>query len=247
LYNWPFAPKLLAQLAACLAVMLCGDVAARLVLPSGAVVPFGLAGVVLTLGWLLFVTNAVNFIDGLNGLAAGSVLIACCLVAAASTVVRFEALALAAGIVGFLPFNYPRARIFMGDVGSQACGFLMADMAVTAARDPLASLVVPLALLPILADVLFTLARRAWTGARLTQAHRGHLYQVAQRAGVPAWLVSALYWAMASWGGLCGVLLAQLGGGAGAAVLACAAAAAPLVGWAAWVVGRARQARIGAW
>ena len=85
-------------------------------------------------GWILFATNAMNFIDGLNGLAAGTALVACgflALIAAGQGgwFVYFAAMLLAAGLVGFLPFNFPRARIFMGDVGSQFCGFVLAVLA----------------------------------------------------------------------------------------------------------------------
>jgi UDP-GlcNAc:undecaprenyl-phosphate GlcNAc-1-phosphate transferase len=204
--------------------------------------------VALTLGWVVFVTNAVNFIDGLNGLAAGCTIVACLFAAiAAPDLLGARAGVLAAGVAGFLPFNYPRARIFMGDVGSQVCGFLLADFAVLAARDARASLVVPLALLPILADVAFTLVRRAAQGARLTQAHRGHLYQVAQRGGTPASVVSALYWLLSAWGGACGLLAGRSGGGAWLALAACAASAVPLLPWAWFVARKAKQAGITAW
>jgi UDP-GlcNAc:undecaprenyl-phosphate GlcNAc-1-phosphate transferase len=210
--------------------------------------PLGWAGAALTLGWLLFVTNAVNFIDGLNGLAAGCTLVACGLAVAASPHgLGYPAGALAAGVAGFLPFNYPRARIFMGDVGSQVCGFLLADFSVQAAGDARASLVVPLALLPILVDVAFTLVRRGLAGARLTQAHRGHLYQVAQRGGMPAWLVSALYWGFSAWGGLCGLAAGRIGEVAWAAPAACIAASLPLLPWALLVARKAKQAGITVW
>src|ERR1700678_3814573 len=136
-------------------------------------------------------------------------------------------------MAGFLPFNYPRARIFMGDVGSQVCGFLLADFAVLTARDAQASLVVPLALLAILADVAFTLVRRAAKGERLTQAHRGHFYQVAQRSGMAAAWISALYWVFSAWGGACGLLAGRIGDAQPwVATAACIAAALPLLIWA---------------
>jgi UDP-GlcNAc:undecaprenyl-phosphate GlcNAc-1-phosphate transferase len=246
--NFPFAAKLAAQLAAAAAVLVCGHVALLLALRGVGPLQLGGAGVVLTLGWILFVTNAVNFIDGLNGLAAGCTLVACVLAAvAAPHLLGYQAGALAAGIAGFLPFNYPRARIFMGDVGSQVCGFLLADFSVLAARDAQASLVVPLALLPIVADVAFTLVRRAMEGARLTQPHRGHLYQVAQRGGMPACLVSALYWAFSAWGGLCGLLAGRIGDVPGVAPAACIAASLPLLPWALLVARKAKQAGITVW
>ena len=115
-------------------------------------------------------------------------------------------LLLAAGIAGFLPFNFPRARIFMGDVGSQFCGFMLAVLAVVASRFQgleMSFLLVPMLLSGVLFDVGFTLVRRAVAGERLTAPHRGHLYQVAQRAGVPAPAVALIHWGFAVYGGLC--------------------------------------------
>ena len=121
------------------------------------------------------------------------------------------ALVLAAGIGGFLPYNYPRARIFMGDVGSQFCGFVVAVLGVLSAGfgpQTLSVLLVPMMLFAILFDVAFTLLRRLIAGEPITQAHRGHLYQVAHRCGMPAWAVTCVYWALAAWGGLCGMWFA---------------------------------------
>ena len=98
-------------------------------------------------------------------------------------------LLLIGGVAGFLPFNFPRARIFMGDVGSQFCGFMLAVLAVVASRFEgveLSFLLVPMLLSGVLFDVAFTLVRRWHAGERLTAPHRGHLYQVAQRTGIPA-------------------------------------------------------------
>jgi UDP-GlcNAc:undecaprenyl-phosphate GlcNAc-1-phosphate transferase len=99
----------------------------------------------------------------------------------------FAALLLAAGVVGFLPFNFPRARIFMGDVGSQFCGFVLAVLGIVASRFdhvPMSFVLVPLLLFGVLYDVAFTLVRRLSRGERITTPHRGHLYQVAHRAFV---------------------------------------------------------------
>ncbi len=214
--SWPFSIKLAAQLAACAVAMACG-IRLRLVhLPGLGALDLGAWGVVLTAGWILFATNAVNFIDGLNGLASGTVGIACLFLSGIAWMqgawfVHVAALVLAAGVAGFLPYNYPRARIFMGDVGSQFCGFVLATLGVLAAgfgMQTLSVLLVPMMLAGVLFDVAFTLVRRLLAGERITQAHRGHLYQVAQRSGLAAWLVTLIYWLMATWGGACGVVFA---------------------------------------
>ena len=209
--SWSAITKLLAQSAAALAAIGCGIRFGVLHLPWFGAWDSGWLGIPLTAGWILFATNAVNFIDGLNGLASGSVALACLILAGIGWAerdwfVHVSSLVLAAGILGFLPFNYPRARIFMGDVGSQFCGFVLAVIGVLAAgfgAQTLSVLLVPMLLAGILFDVAFTLARRLVAGDRLMQAHRSHLYQLAHRAGRPAWAITLVHWGMVAWGGVC--------------------------------------------
>ena len=200
--------------------------------------------------WLVFVTNAVNFIDGINGLAAGGIAL-CGLFAAllgwrpGAPVVVASGLMLASGLVGFLPFNYPRARIFLGDVGSQTCGLLAGTLSLllfTVDGGSLTGLAVPLVLAGILWDVLFTLCRRLLARERVTQAHRGHLYQVATRSGVPAVRVTAIHWGFAAWGG--GLSLALL---PTHPILAVVLALAPQLGWTRMVRQRAKRAGLHRW
>ena len=194
-----------AQFAAALVALGSGLVLTRLSLPWFGVVDLGLAGPAVTLFWLLGCTNAVNFMDGLDGLVGGAVLIACAALAAiaASEEAWFlyaAALFLAAGFAGFLPFNLHPARIFMGDVGSQFAGFVLAVLAVAASRLDAAQvsfLLVPLLLFGLLFDAGFTLLRRALLGERLGEAHSTHLYQMAHRAGMGARAVAAAHWGFA--------------------------------------------------
>ena len=255
--DWPFAIKLGAQVAAAAVAVGSGLVVDRLNLPGLGPVALGWAGVPLTLAWVLFATNAVNFIDGLNGLASGVCAIACAVLAGIAAAyggwfVYFASLLLLAGLLGFLPFNFPRARIFMGDVGSQFCGFVLAVLGVAAGRFSsesggvdLSVLLVPMLLFGVLFDVAFTLVRRLLAGDRLTQAHRSHLYQVAHRSGVPAPAVTLMHWAFAAWGGLCCALfLAATGPAKPLAVLL---VLPPQLAWAAWVARRARRSGLGRW
>jgi UDP-GlcNAc:undecaprenyl-phosphate GlcNAc-1-phosphate transferase len=263
LYDLPFAAKLAAQIAAALVFMAAGGSLHALrfsLFPTGGMVTIhlGIAGPVLTLGWLLFVTNAVNFMDGLNGLASGSVaLVGVLLLLPQPT--HGLALPLVAGITGFLPFNYPAARIFMGDVGSQPIGFVIAALVVLLTQHDGGlgdDVPVALMLLPMLADVVFTLARRARSGARLTQAHRSHLYQVAQRSGLPAWRVTLIYWGMSSLFGLVGCLSlagtfvfwsAPWTSTLALPVTACALSLATFVAWGVYVARRAARAGVTVW
>jgi len=206
--------RLATQLAAACVTVASGLWVQRYSLPGLGVVDLGLLGIPATLFFIVFVTNAVNFIDGLNGLASGTVLVACGFLSFIAAqqggwFVYFSALLLAAGMAGFIPFNYPKARIFLGDVGAQFAGFMMAVTGIAAARFErveLSFLLVPLVLSGVLFDVGFTLARRLLMGESLFKAHNTHLYQMAFRSGVPAWLVAAIHWGFAAFGGLCCLL-----------------------------------------
>ena len=211
LFDWPFIVKLGAQVLAALVAVSSGLYVTDFRIPYLGPIPLAGLGIVATLVWVLFTTNAMNFIDGLNGLASGVALIACLfIILIAGQHGGWFAYAaaglLAAGLAGFLPFNFPNARIFMGDVGSQFCGFILAVLAVVASRFDgveLSFLLLPMLLSGVLFDVAFTLIRRALQHEPLTQPHRGHLYQVAQRSGMPAVTVTFIHWSFAVFGGVC--------------------------------------------
>ncbi len=204
--QWPFLPKLAAQIGASVAILGADMAPHDVPVPGLGLVALGVLALPAALIWLVFTINAVNFMDGLNGLAAGSAAVGCLVLAcSAGAASSWPERLIVAGVLGFLPFNYPRARIFMGDVGSQFLGLAMAALALRHASHGPSAWCLPLSLSPMLLDVALTLCRRLAAGAPLTQAHRGHLYQVAQRAGVPAWLISAIYGALAGWAGWCGV------------------------------------------
>jgi UDP-GlcNAc:undecaprenyl-phosphate/decaprenyl-phosphate GlcNAc-1-phosphate transferase len=213
MFDWKFTVKLAAQVLAAVVAVASGIYVVDYRLPYVGPLYVGWLAAPATVLWLLFATNAMNFIDGLNGLAGGVALIAACFLAAIAAFTGgwfayFAALLLAAGLAGFLPFNFPRARIFMGDVGSQFCGFILAVLAVVASRFDgvdLSFLIVPMLLSGVLFDVAFTLIRRAFAGEALTEPHRGHLYQVAQRSGVPATGVTLVHWGFAIFGGVCAI------------------------------------------
>ena len=208
---WPASVKLVAQIAAAMLAVFGGLNIEFLRLPGLGIVQLGAVGPVVTLVWILAATNAMNFIDGLNGLASGVTAIACLVLAAigawlAAYFLYFAALILLAAVLGFIPFNFPRARIFMGDVGSQFCGFLLAVFAITAGRFEAVDFsiaLVPMLLAGVLFDVAYTLLRRLIAGEHLAQAHRGHLYQLAHRSGLPATTVTFIHWGFTAWGGIC--------------------------------------------
>jgi UDP-N-acetylmuramyl pentapeptide phosphotransferase/UDP-N-acetylglucosamine-1-phosphate transferase len=147
--------------------------------------PFGI-GVVLSVLWLVGMINTYNFMDGINGHTAFQTVITA--VASALLVARtghtdwtlpLLYLLVAGAAAGFLPYNFPRARMFMGDVGSVPLGGALGLLALWSARETDGALLVPLALLQFnfILEMSVTLARRAWRGEDLSEPHREHLYE----------------------------------------------------------------------
>ncbi|HEY1034244.1 MAG TPA: lipopolysaccharide biosynthesis protein [Pseudoxanthomonas sp.] len=143
---------------------------------------FAVVALLLALG----LVNVWNFMDGINGLAASQALLAALAYAAiipGNGGLPWVAWGLFAACAGFLPFNFPRARIFLGDVGSGALGYALAALAASSmAASPRAG--ASLALLPLcafLVDAGFTLAWRMLRGDRWWTPHVSHLYQRAAR------------------------------------------------------------------
>ena len=241
-----------AQVAAALVALGSGLVLTRLALPWVGVVDLGLGGPALTLFWILGCTNAVNFMDGLDGLVGGTALVACAALAAVAASLEAwflyaAALFLAAGFAGFLPFNLHPARIFLGDVGSQFAGFVLAVLAVAASRLDAAQvsfLLVPPLLFALLFDAGFTLLRRAAMGERVGAPHRSHLYQMAQRSGMGVRAVAAAHWGFALFHAGLAALFLQLA--SWAKPLAVLPALLVQLLWLAFVVRRVRRAGI-AW
>lgn len=253
LLDLSFLIKLLSQFVAAGVAVAAGLWIHVFALPFYGNLDVGWLGIPLTMFFLLFVTNAMNFIDGLNGLAAGVTLIACLFLSGIAAVydgffVYTAGLLLAGGVLGFLPYNYPRGKIFMGDVGSQFCGFMLALFGIAAARfeaTPLSFLLVPLLLSGVLYDVTFTLARRVLAGENIARAHNGHLYQVVRRAGMDARAVTLWHWGFALLGGLSAI--AFLGLPARWNVLALVPAILVQALWTLYVINRAGSAKLDRW
>jgi UDP-GlcNAc:undecaprenyl-phosphate GlcNAc-1-phosphate transferase len=186
-----FLFKLAAQVAAAAVAMASGLVIERLYLPGVGPVALGLAGPLLTFVWMIGLTNAYNFMDGIDGLAGGTAVVAAAFLTFAAITVGAAneatiACTVAVASLGFLIFNLPPARIFMGDVGSQFLGFAFASLGVLIARmDASGTLILltPLLLFHFIFDTLVTAGRRWWQGEKVTQGHRSHLYQRLAHSG----------------------------------------------------------------
>lgn len=159
--------------------------------PFGGVIPLGWFGALISVLWILTIVNAINFIDGLDGLAAGVVFFA----ALANLFIALDpwqnfvcivSLVLMGATLGFIPYNFSPAKIFMGDAGSLFLGVLIAGSAlVSSVKTPtMMSLSLPLVILSLpLIDILLTVIRRGKRGQRFFSADREHLHHRFMRLG----------------------------------------------------------------
>ena len=183
--NLPAKIKLLGQIGAAAVLVLLFDVRIDFVTdPFGDYIYLEWFAIPATMFWLVGLTNTVNLIDGLDGLAAGVSAIASFTILLVAleqhfTLVAVVTAALAGAALGFLKYNFNPARIFMGDTGSMFLGFMLAGISVTGAFKSVAAiaLIVPiLALgLPIL-DTTFAIVRRVRGGVPIFKPDKGHLH-----------------------------------------------------------------------
>jgi UDP-GlcNAc:undecaprenyl-phosphate GlcNAc-1-phosphate transferase len=191
--------KLLAQVGVALFVCFAGHVFTKLTIPFLGVVDFGvMGGRLLTMLWIVGLINAFNLVDGIDGLASGIAFIASMALLALSIIqgnifVAMVSAALAGSLLGFLYFNFPPARIFLGDTGSMFIGYALATASLMGAQksETAAILFAPmLALgLPVF-ETFISIVRRyingvpVFTGDNRHTHHRLLLKGLTQRAAV---------------------------------------------------------------
>lgn len=176
--------------------------------PQDSLMP-GVLTILIFLAVILFVvgtTNFYNFMDGINGIAGISGIIAFFLIGIFSPVhaegsyykvLPVFSFCIALACLGFLPFNMPKARVFLGDVGSVLLGFLFAGIIIKLSHNILDFVCMAAFLFPFYADELTTMWARFRNGERLVEAHRRHLYQLlVNEYSRPHWEVAVLYGAM---------------------------------------------------
>lgn len=151
--------------------------------------PLGLAGSVLAVIAIVWLINLYNFMDGIDGIAGSEALLvggigAIFALSAGHPAVATAALIIAAAAAGFLVWNWPPAKIFMGDVGSGLLGYLFAVLALASETRGGPALLVWVTLLAVfIFDATVTLVRRVLHGEQWYSAHRSHAYQRAVQAG----------------------------------------------------------------
>ncbi len=172
-----------------------------------------------TVLWIVFITNAVNFIDGLDGLATGvsaimSVSLVFISVKTGEASIALIGMALMGACFGFLPYNFNPAKIFMGDTGSTFLGFMLASLSVQGVFKSYAviSFAVPLLILGLpLFDAVFAMLRRIFTGKNPMSADRGHLHHRLIDMGFSQKQTVFILYAISGVLGISAVLLAESG------------------------------------
>jgi len=179
--------KILIQVIATICLLVSGISISIVTNPFREFYPYlsiGWINIPVTIIWVVGVTNAFNLIDGLDGLAAGIAFISCVTLMIVSILngrleAAFLTAVLSGAILGFLPYNFNPASIFMGDTGSQLLGFLLAAISIEGAIKSATAFIIAV---PILAfglpiyDTLFAMIRRKVNGKPILQADKGHLH-----------------------------------------------------------------------
>ena len=193
--------RLAVQFGMAFIVLIVGLLAQGAGLPGVPPGIFPLAfGTAFFMVFMIGTANYYNFMDGINGIAAITGIVAFGLLAwyafdrGLSSVPVVLSLCLVSACIGFLPFNMPRARVFMGDVGSILLGFVFAWMVIALSENVIAFIGLAACLFPFYADELTTMVVRLRNGERLSQSHRRHLYQLlANEMGIDHWKISLGY------------------------------------------------------
>ena len=219
--------KLGGQFLAALVAIRCGIVFDVISNPgfldAEATIPLGWLSIPFTIMWIIACTNAVNLIDGLDGLAVGisaissiSMMIVSMILPAGIGGIPLILACLAGACFGFMPYNLNPAKIFMGDVGSQFLGFVLSCVsimglfkfhAIITFLIPLLSLAVPLG------DTIFAFFRRILHGQSPFHADRGHIHHKLIDMGMSQKQAVAVLYAVSAVLGLIAVLVAGPGTG----------------------------------
>ena len=212
--------KLAGQIVAALVAIRCGLVFDVISNPNifaeETYIEIGWLSIPLTMLWIVGCTNAVNLIDGLDGLAVGVSAISSMTMLIVSLfvsepVVSIILAALTGACLGFMPYNLNPAKIFMGDVGSQLLGFVLSTASIMGLfkLHAIITFFVPLLALALpLADTIFAFFRRILHGQSPFKADKGHFHHRLLAMGLNQKQVVAVLYGISAVLGLLAVLMA---------------------------------------
>ena len=209
--------KLAGQILAAVVAIRCGVIFDAITNPfTGAPIYIGALSIPLTIIWIVACTNAVNLIDGLDGLAVGVSAISSLTMLVVALFVSEPEIsiilaALTGACVGFMPYNLNPAKIFMGDVGSQFLGYVLSTVSILGLFKfhAIISFLVPLLALAVpLADTIFAFFRRIAHGQSPFHADKGHFHHRLMAMGLNQKQAVAVLYGVSAVLGLTAVLLA---------------------------------------
>lgn len=194
--TWDLNPrfKLLMQIVSALPVVLAGHAIDRIVL-FGYPIELGWLGIPLTVCWLVGCINALNLLDGMDGLASTVGLSTAAIVAIIATAMGHDhvaviAIALAGALAGFLAYNLPPASIYLGDSGSMVIGLVVGVLGIQSSLKTTATLAItaPAVVMSIpMLDTVLAIIRRKLSGRRFDVADRGHIHHRLLERGLTTW------------------------------------------------------------
>lgn len=210
--------KIAVQVCAALVLVHFGYGVPVLTNPFGAPIASGVFSAPLTVLWVVLVVNAVNLIDGLDGLAAGTVLIASASLwwvarGHGDFYVMFFTALLVGAMLGFLRWNFPPARVFMGDTGSQFLGLTLAAVSLLENRKGTAAvtLMFPLVAMAVpIADSLLAFVRRATRRQPVFRGDTEHIHHRLVRLGLSYRGALFVLWYLCAYFGVMAIILAKL-------------------------------------
>ncbi|CAN5370707.1 glycosyltransferase family 4 protein [soil metagenome] len=212
LRSLPNGLRLLVHVSAASVIAISIGSIDTLALPWVGSVSLGWSAPLVTVIWIVGLTNAYNFMDGIDGIAGIQTIVAGVGLTILGLLISGMAISvvgalLAGSAAGFLVHNWEPARIFMGDVGSAFVGFCIAAAVTAGAQlDDRFALAGALLVAPFIIDTCYTFARRLRNGENLFRAHRSHMYQRLVIAGLGHGTVSMVFGLAAAVGAGVGVL-----------------------------------------
>ncbi|MCH4984867.1 undecaprenyl/decaprenyl-phosphate alpha-N-acetylglucosaminyl 1-phosphate transferase [Macrococcoides goetzii] len=175
--------KLIGQIGVALIVVMHGITLDLITLPFGVVIEFGYLSIPMTILWIVAVTNAINLVDGLDGLAAGVSMIALGTIGFIAILqqnifIMMLCSVLIGSLIGFLRYNFYPAKIFLGDNGALMLGFIIGVLSLLGFKNiTLISLFFPIIILAVpFIDMSFAMIRRYRQGKPIMQADKSHLH-----------------------------------------------------------------------
>jgi UDP-GlcNAc:undecaprenyl-phosphate GlcNAc-1-phosphate transferase len=205
------APKFAAQIGAALIAVALLEPRILVDLPFWTATFSPVVSAVLAIFWIVSVVNAFNFLDGADGLAAGVALVVALAIAGMLAGSVSLLLPFAAALAGFLLWNSAPASIFMGDLGSQFVGYVLATSVIIPGPTDTGAVPMLFVFAVVLGDALVTILRRMTRGASPFAADRNHVFHYLIDAGASHRAVAVRYMMLTAIGGMAGLAYLHAG------------------------------------